>query len=202
MSNADPELANVRQAAPNPQGKAALPHLNELQGWRGVEPSAPSADKVVIDYLCGLLVLSADFNFKPVPGAVYHLYYRQGRWSLSLIGPQEWRPSRKRDYVASCELLHDATWHINPAPRLAEKTNILDALHAFEQAFRERMASASKLVDDLPHYERSLPYYRRVLASGLASSLAHSLHRLGLEGESGQGLLSSLPRDRSLPFSA
>ncbi len=188
------------QANPNPQGKAALPHLSELQAWRSVEVAAPQAGKVVVDFLCGLLVLSADFSFKPVPGVVYYLYLREGRWTLSLIGPEEWRPSRGQDYAAKCELEHDATWCITPASNLADKGSILEALYAFEQAFRTRMVTAGRLVDDLPHYESTLPYYRRVLASGLAGSLACSLRRLGLEEASGQQLLARLSEAPALPF--
>lgn len=190
----------VKQARPNPQGKAALPHLNELQQWRGAEAATSSPQRLLVDYLCGLLVLSADFSFKPVAGAVYHLYFREQRWTLSLIAPDEWRPSRAPDYVATCELQQDATWRIRPATNLTDKPAILQALSAFEVAFRERVNTAGRLVDDLPHYERSLPYYRRVLASGLASSLTHSLRTLGLEEDSGTQVLSSLSGAPALSF--
>ena len=139
-----------KQVNPNPQGKAALPHLGELQAWRDVDVRAANPEKVVVDYLCGLLVLSADFSFKPVPGPTYHLYLREGCWQLSLVAPEEWRPTRWHDYVAGCELQHDATWRISPADGLEKRRVILEALFAFEQAFRERMQSAQKLVDDLP----------------------------------------------------
>lgn len=188
-----------KQAQPNPQGKAALPQLAELQQWRTAATPAADVETLLAHYLCGLLVLSADFRFKPRPGPTYHLYYRDQRWQLSLVAPAEWRPQRWSDYAASCMLRVDATWQINPAPDLVERPAVLDALLAFEQAFRDRLRSAATLSSDLPHYERSLPYYQRVLASGLASSLEHAARGLQLEHHSGVRLLQlSANKDGSL----
>jgi hypothetical protein len=103
---------------PNPQGKASLPLLNELQAWRGAEAPARDVRGLLSDYLRGLLVLSADFSFRPAPGRDCYLYYREGRWTLSLIAPDEWRPHRYACYVAQCELRRDATWDVKPAADL------------------------------------------------------------------------------------
>ena len=178
---------------PNPQGKASLPWLNELQGWRCVEPPARDVRALLSDYLRGLLVLSADFSFRPAPGQAYHLYFRKRRWGLSLIAPDEWRPNRRAAYVARCELRHDATWDVEPAPDLDERREVLAALEAVVQGFKERLNNDSTVFDGLPHYEAGLPYYRRVLASGLARSLQGSLQQLGLEAADGRQLLQNLP---------
>jgi len=177
------------QGQANPQGKAALPQLAELQQWRTAATPAADVETLLAHYLCGLLVLSADFRFKPRPGPTYYLYYRNQRWQLSLVAPEEWRPQRCSDYAASCVLHLDATWEINPAPDLAKRQTVLDALLAFEQAFRNRLRCAANLSSDLPHYEHSLPYYQRVLASGLASSLEHAARGLQLAHHSGARLL-------------
>jgi len=176
---------------PNPQGKASLPLLRELQAWRSREAPTRAVRDVLADYLTGLLVLSAEFSFRPVPGRAYHLYYRQDRWQLSLIAPDEWRPSRQRCYVGQCELRHDATWSVLPAPALEERSEVIAALETLQQGFHTRIGGTPALADSLPHYESTLPYYRRVLASGLAHSLHTSLERLGLERASSQELLHS-----------
>ena len=147
---------------------------------------------LLADYLRGLLVLSADFSFRPAPGRDCYLYYREGRWTLSLIAPGEWRPHRYAWYVAQCELRRDATWDVRPAADLEERTEVVDALAAVVRGFQQRLQSSALVADSLPHYEVGLPYYRRVLASGLARSLQGSLRQLGLEAADGQQLLANL----------
>ncbi|GEM_PF-317501 len=185
-------LTRRESGAPNPQGKAALPLLGELQAWRDVATNASTPEQVMVSYLCSLLVLSSEFSFKPVPCTDYHLYYRAERWSLSLIAPQEWRPARWREYAGRCQLQRDATWRITPAADMAGNKPLCDALIAFEEAFRERFLTADNVADDLPHYEAALPYHRRVLASALASAVARSLGQLGLGHASGRELLPRL----------
>ncbi|MEP5566847.1 MAG: DUF2452 domain-containing protein [Halioglobus sp.] len=187
---------------PNPQGKAALPLLSDLQAWRSSPKTLANHPRrtpraVVVDYLSALLVLSAEFNFRPVLGKQYHLYFRHDQWQLSLVGPSEWRPSRAESYVAACSLKPDASWQISPATGLEQRPDLLSALASFEQHFRERVQSAPTLSDGLPHYEAQLPYYRRVLASGLASSLQGSLVQLGLESASSEQLLLALQHEPS-----
>ena len=189
---------------PNPQGKADLPLLSELQAWRsglGQTASLPTRTPraVVVDYLSALLVLSAEFNFRPVLGKQYHLYFRGQQWQLSLVAPDEWRPSREQTYVAACQLQADASWQIEPAQGLDRRPKLLIALAGFEQHFRERVQAANTIVEGLPHYESQLPYYRRVLASGLASSLQRSLVQLGLEKATSEQLLLALQHGTDVP---
>mgnify|MGYP001820421864 FL=1 len=147
---------------------------------------------LLADYLRGLLVLSADISFRPSPGRDGYLYYREGRLTLSLIAPGEWRPHRYAWYVAQCELRRDATWDVRPAADLEERTEVVDALAAVVRGFQQRLQTSALVADSLPHYEAGLPYYRRVLASGLARSLQGSLRQLGLEAADGQQLLANL----------
>ncbi len=179
---------------PNPQGKAALPLLQDLQALRRAPTPRRSARDVLVDYLSGLLVLSARFNLRPVPGQAYHLYYRGGEWQLSLIAPDEWHPPRRDCYAARCVLAADASWSIEPDEGLAARRDIVSALRQFQADFEARLAQVPTLADDLPHYEATLPYYRRVMAAGLASSLRRSLQQLGLEQVSGAQLLPEASR--------
>lgn len=60
-------------------------------------------------------IYEADFRFKPEVGNTYHLYEKDGRHILSLIGPNEWGRSAKfENYIASVRLLGDKTWEVLP----------------------------------------------------------------------------------------
>ena len=53
------------------------------------------------------LIYSSNFNFEPVIGEIYHLYYgNNGTYFLSLIGPKEWN----KEYVVSVELNSEHKW--------------------------------------------------------------------------------------------
>ena len=184
---------------PNPQGKANLVLLNDLQALRHAKVPAKTLRHVMVDYLTGLLVLSAEFNFRPVPGQIYHLYFRHGRWQLSLISPDEWRDSRRDTCVAQCELRHDATWAVLPVTGLEERDDVVNGLETLWRDFQARVISTPTVADGLPHHETTLPYYRRVLASGLARSLQRSLERLGLQHTGGSGLLHALRSHSNTP---
>lgn len=68
-------------------------------------------------------IYTAQINFEPVIGSVYHLYQRKdGRDILSMIAPGEWgnnMPFKK--YVARAKLLSDHTWEVEKAGEKREK---------------------------------------------------------------------------------
>lgn len=58
-------------------------------------------------------IYGAEFSFEPVIGGIYHLYKKEGREILSLVGPTEWGETRAYDkWVATVQLLGDRTWDI------------------------------------------------------------------------------------------
>ena len=168
----------------NPQGKGLVP---VLEAWHGIQPhavAAKSPGRVLVDYFTTLLVLSAEFNFKPARGVSYYLYLRGEGWQLSLVSPPEWRQRTPGPCLGRCKLLPDMTWSLEVLADLAEEPALRDALAAFHRGFLELLESHQFLEEGLPYYVRNLPYYRRLLAAGLASSLAGSLKlsRLGDRG--------------------
>lgn len=181
---------------PNPQGKGLTPVLDE---WRGAQPAQVKAKpprKVLADYFTTLLVLSADFSFKPAPGVGYYLYLRGDQWLLSLISPQEWRGRGPGPCAGRCELQRDMTWALTPADDLAEQADLVAALAAFQEGFMALLDSEAPLEESLPYYVAQLPYYRRLLAAGMAKSLDLSLALAGLSGHSGRHWLESSPLPR------
>ncbi len=188
---------------PNPQGKGLTPVLD---AWRGMQPArvrAKTPQQVLTDYFTTLLVLSAEFNFKPAPGISYFLYLRGERWILSLISPREWAGRLPGPCLGRCELQTDMTWSLTPESGIGDNAELRAALGAFQSGFIDLLDSESTLEATLPHYVAQLPYYRRLLAAGLANSLSQSLALAGLNGHSGRQWLEQapLPRLRQTPQS-
>lgn len=58
-------------------------------------------------------IYAADISFEPVIGHTYHLYDRDGKRSLSMIGPKEWGRSKTAgQFVATVKLMADRTWEV------------------------------------------------------------------------------------------
>lgn len=188
--------AAVLAGAPNPQGKGVV---GFLQDWHESAPRAVVAKRsgqLLADYFTSLLVLSADFKFKPAFNRTYHLYREDARWCLSLISPDEWQSSAKRrGYVGACVLHEDSTWSIDPSENLGRPGPVTDALAEVYEGFIRRLRQPSPLEQDLPFYEGRLPYYQRLFAAALSRSLRGSLAVGGQTGRSGESWLKALPGD-------
>lgn len=64
-------------------------------------------EKLLEEHLWNDIVYKSKFNFEPVVGEIYHLYYGKNKETfLSLIGPNEW----KYDYIGSFALDSDNKW--------------------------------------------------------------------------------------------
>lgn len=182
--------------APNPQGKGLVGLLLDWQYSRPRGVVAKPPGRVLADYFTSLLVLSADFGFKPAYGQTYHLYREGSRWRLSLVAPHEWRSAEKKQaYVGACVLHDDSTWSIEPSGNLGKPGPLADALVDVYAGFLERLGRDGTLEDELPFYEGRLPYYQRLFAAALGRSLRGSLALGGQSGRPGAEWLASLPRD-------
>jgi hypothetical protein len=63
--------------------------------------------KLIEEYKWNDLVYKAKFNFEPVIGKIYHLYYSTDRTTfLSLIQPNEWN----REHIGSFKYNHNNKW--------------------------------------------------------------------------------------------
>lgn len=180
---------------PNPQGKGLVPVLD---AWQSVQPegvAAKSAPRLLADYLVSLLVLSAEFSFKPVPGNPYYLYWQEEQWLLSMISPQEWGQRQPGECLGECLLGFDMTWHLVPESGQAMSDGLQEEIRQFSARFGEQLASSQPLEETLPFYVRQLPFYRRLLATGLASSLQSSIKSGGQLGHSGRSWLQQAASD-------
>jgi hypothetical protein len=160
---------------PNPQGKGMVPVLRD---WATMQPSVltpKSPADFLRDYCISSLVLAAQFRFKPVLGKTYFLYARERDWNLSLVAPGEWGQRQPGECLGECRLRPDMTWEIDTSGAYALNEAALRRARKFVEAFVESVSGSDGIAANLPFYISSLPYYQRLLATALASSLQSSM---------------------------
>ena len=165
---------------PNPQGKGVVPLLAAWEENAPATIAAKSPQRIVVDYFTSLLVLSAEFHFKPVVGNIYYLYWRkrdndQTSLILSLIEPERASSCQFGHYVGSSQLQNDMTWSIALSPALAETPEVLAELQQFHHRFINNHNNDKSLEENLPVFVESLPFYRRLAATAMSSSLMRSI---------------------------
>ncbi len=171
------QCAQTPPARPNPQGKGLVTVLND---WSAVQPRLGDVKPPAVllrDYCFSALVLAARFSFRPRPGMDYFLYSSDSQWFLSLISPVEWGSGAPGTFVANCRLEQDMTWQLEFAD-IEPGSDAHLRLQAFVDGFAESLAGQASPQAALPYYVTGLPYYQRMLATGLAVSLRHSMQSL------------------------
>ena len=155
----------------NPEGKG----LNGfLLDWYQSEPRGVVAKpqrQVLAEFFTSMLVLSAQFKYKPAAGVDNYLYWIDGEWSLSLIAPGEWSEERRAGFAGTCVLQRDMTWTIEPADQLGDENPVTDAVAQFYAAFSDLLDTDLTLEEILPFYVGKMPYYQRLYASALSRSI-------------------------------
>lgn len=165
----------------NPQGKASLAILNDLQSFTPVNVKSKDIPRWLTDLFTSLLVLSAKFSFKPVMNKEYYMYFNDDQWQLSLIEPQAWKDC-PYIFFATCRLHEDKSWSITPTNHWEDNHCLRERINEMRQAFFDTINTDEPVINSLPYYADHLPYHQRVAANGLAKSLKLSLElRLGAE---------------------
>ena len=159
------------KAAGNPEGKG----LNGfLLDWYRTEPRGVVVKpqrQVLAEFFTSMLILSANFKYKPAVDVANYLYYVDDKWLLSLIAPEQWSERHRRGFVGTCVLHHDMTWTIEPSELVGEDNTVTDAIARFYDAFTETLDSDLTLEDILPFYVRRMSYWQRLHASAMSRSL-------------------------------
>lgn len=180
---------------PNPQGKGLVPLLDSLTESRATIPVPPKQiDQISSELFTSLFVLHSRFQFKPVVGKSYWLYWRKNDFHLSLIAPHEWGDSGYGQYVGECVLHEDVTWTLTLHASAEQNIIIMQLIEQRRREFQQALSDADAVDDVLPVYLESLPFYQRVLASALASSLKISMHKSGIQGLSYRQAKGLLPK--------
>ncbi len=167
----------------NPQGKATVAVLENLQQTRKhLQVSPKNIRQISSDLFTSLFVLNSQIRFKPTVKQTYWLYFKNDQYRLSLIAPEQWGPAQYGRYIGACELQTDLTWTLELTDDcINDHAFVLEIAHRRRQ-LEEKMQRAEKIEDILPVYVETLPYYSRVLASGLAHSLKQSMQKGGIAG--------------------
>jgi len=158
----------------NPEGKGVN---GVLLDWGRTKPRGVVAKpqrQVLAELFTSMLALSASFKYRPVPGCPNYLYWIRGQWSLSLIAPDEWSEERRAGFAGTVKLQRDMTWTIELSDRLAENTQIAEAVGRFYDAFTQSLNTERTLEEILPFHFDRLPYFQRLHASALSRSLRTS----------------------------
>ena len=161
----------TRKTEANPEGKG---NNGFMLDWEQTQPrgvvSKPRR-QLLAEFFTSMLILSANFKFRPAIGAPTYLYWINDEWSLSLIGPEQWSDERRASFAGTCVLQPDMTWTIEPSALLAEENPVSAAISRFYDAFAEKLDTDLTLEEVLPFYVGKMPYYQRLFASALSRSL-------------------------------
>lgn len=163
--------AIARKTDGNPEGKGVNGFMLD---WYQSQPRgvvAKPGRQVLAEFFTSMLILSAQFKYKPAIGTVNHLYWIDGEWSLSLVPPDQWSDKRRAAYAGTCMLQPDMTWTIMPSESLAENDSVADAIGRFYDAFAQMLDTDLTLEEILPFYVGKLRYYQRLYASALSRSM-------------------------------
>lgn len=179
---------------PNPQGKGLSPILAGLSGSRANAPLPPKQiDQVSSELFTSLFVLNARFEFRPVAGQSYWLYFTDDKFKLFSTAPGDWATGQPGQLVGECVLQPDVTWTININAEIAHETWFTDYVEEQRQLVEQTLNEAETLEDAMPYYLQKLPYYSRLLAYGVGTSLKESMTHAGINAlgyEEAKGLLT------------
>tara|TARA_R110002049_G_scaffold13509_3_gene58865 strand:+ start:217647 stop:218255 length:609 start_codon:yes stop_codon:yes gene_type:complete len=174
-------MASKDITAANPQGKASLRTLIDIDASTPLLVRERNIPQWVSDYFTSLLVLSAKFSFKPVLNKEYYLYFHSNDWKLSLIEPQLWK-NCPYTYFGKCKMHEDRVWSLEAKEDWQNSTQLKETIKNIRKDFFDLLNTDIPVVNSLPYYSSTLNYHQRVAANGLARSLKQSLQmKLGLE---------------------
>ena len=179
---------------PNPQGKGQVPVLAALAEGRTAALHVPAKriEQVSTELFTSLFILESEFRFKPVPGRPYWLYRKDGAFRLSIIPPHGWYEQVSGRYIGECQLQDDMTWTLELAEDVAEDAEFLNFLEEKRKAFERDLSEAESVEDALPRFKANFPFYQRVFAFALSSSLDASMDKSGIKGLSYEEALGQI----------
>ena len=180
---------------PNPQGKGLVPVLAALNAaGRPLVVLPKQVQQVSNELFTSLFILESGFGFKPVVGRGYWLYRKDDAFALSLLPPEQWSAFIYGQYVGACELHNDLTWTLTLSDEASADDVLMGYIARRREEFEQVLQAAEQVDDVLPVFKAELPFYQRVFATALASSLGASMQSagiLGLSYDEAIGLLTS-----------
>ncbi len=174
MSDIKPYKENSGAVAARPVNIDGKGLNGFLLDWYRSEPRGVVAKpqrQVLAEFFTSMLVLSAQFKYKPSIGTENYLYLDGSDWLLSLIAPHQWSDERREGFVGTCVLQRDMTWTIEPSDNLKQASPVSDAVGRFYDAFADTLDTDLTLEEILPFYVGRMPYYQRLYANALSRSI-------------------------------
>ena len=162
----------IKQA--NPQGKGSLSVVADLQQQISHNVAAKDHSRILADYFTSSIVLVAEYSFKPVLDVTYYLYFRDGKWSLSLIEPEAWTCPPGL-FFARCLLNEDRTWCLHTISDWQNSSILAAEIERLQANFIASLNNEQAFLNQLPYYQSNLNYFQRLGAYALAHSLKCSL---------------------------
>ena len=166
-------MTQIKQQA-NPQGKGIVGVVADLQQQISRHVAAKDHSQILADYFTSSIVLIAEYSFKPVIGVAYYLYFRDGKWSLSLIEPEAWT-SLPGLFFARCLLNEDRTWCLQTIADWQNSSLLTVEIERLQADFIASLNNEHSFLEQLPYYQSNLNYFQRLGAYALAHSLQCSL---------------------------
>lgn len=184
----------MKQKNPNPQGKGLVPVLAALVNASNSVRIVPKhLEQMTADLFTSMFVLESRFSFKPVRGRKYWLYRYGERFQLSPVFPQQWSVPTFDQVIGCCELHDDLAWTLELSEETARDTAFLARIQARRETLLQALQASPTLAAGLPVYVATLPFYQRVFASALASSLGKSMQLSGIAQLNYQQAFKALP---------
>jgi hypothetical protein len=155
----------------NPEGKGVNGFMLD---WYRSQPRgvvAKPRHQVLAEFFTSMLVLSAQFKYKPAIGVRNYLYWVNDEWTLSLIAPDQWSEERRSGFAGTFILQRDMTWTIAPSQIVSQDGPVAAAIGRFYDAFAEKLDTDLTLEEILPFYIGKFPYYQRLYANALSRSM-------------------------------
>jgi len=85
--------------------------MNQIQ--KQVELLAQQANELKKRIEISEKIYLADLSFEPLIGHTYHLYIKEEKYKLLLIGPEDWGKMPKTlQYIGTVKMLGDHTWDL------------------------------------------------------------------------------------------
>jgi len=182
------------QKTPNPQGKGLSSLLQGLDRSRPAIPLPPKQiDRISSELFTSLFILNSEFQFRPVVGRSYWLYRIDGRFKLLLLGPDDWSAGHPGRFIGECVLQEDITWTLTLDGQAARDRDLLRYIETERRRLQETLEQSPSLDEAMPVYVATMPFYRRLLAYGLGSSLRISMQAAGINAlsyDEARGLLT------------
>lgn len=171
----------MKQKNPNPQGKGLSTVLDALTNSQAKASLPPkNIDQISSELFTSLFVLNTNFEFRPVAGNSYWLYYTKNKFKLYSTAPNEWACGQPGIFVGECTLQNDVTWTVYLDDQIKSQEWFITHIETQKAQLQNTFEDSITLEEAMPYYVKQMSYYSRLLTYGLSTSLKTSMQKAGI----------------------